>query len=231
MDNRFLVKNIEKLIFFILVVILILAIVAYKSGFFLRCPDIEKKLSNVEFVEPPDKIEGLDKYKKAIIDLQKKGEFSQYDKYFQNDGFTRYIELPPPQPLFELRSIKRLPLDIIYNGFIEYTGGVVGQINIGGTTYFVRKGEKIQDYEIIDLTGSYAVVKDSKGKEIKLPLRVRLFSDKYEATIFLNNEDKTIKVRKGDVIKNFRVLDISPNYVVLFNQITKKKEHLTLTSE
>ncbi len=231
MDNRFLVKNIEKLIFFILVVILIVVIVAYKSGFFLRGPDIEKKLSNVRFVEPPDKIGGLDRYKEAIIDLQKEREFSQYDKYFQNDGFTKYVELPPPEPLFELKSVKRLPLDIGYNGFIEYTGGIVGQINIGGTTYFIRKGEQIEDYEIIDLTRDYALVKDSQGKEIKLPLREKLLSDEYEATIFLSDEDKTVKIKKGDVIKNFRVLDISHTYVVLFNQVTEEKKYLTLTSK
>ena len=226
MKNKFLIDNSEKIFLYGLIIILISLILVYISGFHLNQIDIKSELLSIRFFKPPEGVEGLDKYKNAIRDLQKKEKFVIYEDYFRKDGFTKYVRAIPLKPLFKLRSIEKLPLDIKYKGFIEYTGGIIGQINLKGTTHFVKEGEKLIEYKILQLHREYTIVKDDKGNKIRLPLREEVLSSEYEAAIYLTYEDKTSKVKKGDRIKSLLILDILPDYVVLFNEITNKKEIL-----
>jgi hypothetical protein len=226
MKKNLLITHLEKMALALLVIILIILVVLYLNGIIFKGADIEEKLSIVKFSEPSGVIEGLDRYEKALKELQAKKEFTGYQNAFIRDSFFKYVEAEPPKPLFELRSIERLPLNIQYNGFIEYTGGIIGQINLEGTTHFVKESEELAEYKILELNRKYAVVEDASGKKIRLPLREEVLSDDYEAMIYLTLENRTTKVMKGDKIKNFQVLDILPTYVVLFNQTTGEEKLL-----
>ncbi len=224
--KNLLIDHLEKVALGLLVILLLAIAALYASRIIFKELDIKNKLSSVKFSEPPEAIKGLDKYKKALKELQSEKKFTSYQADFSRNSFSKYVKIEPPKPLFELRSIGRLPLNIQYNGFIEYSGGIIGQINLKGTTYFVKENAELIEYKTLELHRKYAVLEDSKGNKIKLPLREQVLSDEYEAIVYLTREDKTTKVRKGDKIKNFQVLDILPTYVVLFNETTKEKKLL-----
>jgi hypothetical protein len=229
MKSKIIIKNLEKVIFLGALLISIILIGTYMAGAILRPIEVKEK-TGFKFTEPPDKIEGLEKYNLALQQLQKQVEFNEYASYFAKDAFSKYVKKSPPKPQFTLESIQRLPLDLEYKGFIEYSKGIVGQINLEGKTYFVKEGDQIPQYSVLKLYRRYAVVEDPKGNEIRLPLREKIMSDEYQATICLNLEDEIIKVKKGDKIKSYQVLDISTGYVVLFNESTKEKKVLKISS-
>jgi thiol-disulfide isomerase/thioredoxin len=65
--------------------------------------------------------------------------------------------------------------EFAYNGYLEMAGeDLIAQINYGATTYFVRKGDTIKEYEVVSI-GKDEVVLEGKGgrlvMEFKKPVR------------------------------------------------------------
>lgn len=223
LKSEFLINNLEKIIFLFIIFLVAVLLIGYQSGLYLKTIDIKKELYGNMFAKPPSSVEGLDVYNEALQKLQIDDTFSDYDRYFERRSFERYIPPTPPLPLFEFKSAEILYLDIMYKGFIESTAGMVGQIKIGERTYFVKEKEKIAEYKIIKLRRNYMQIEDAQGKQIKLPLREKIMSNEYEAILYLPRKEKTIKIKVGDSIKSFEVLDISRTYVVLLNKNTGEK--------
>ena len=65
--------------------------------------------------------------------------------------------------------------DFVYNGYVEVAGeGLTAQINYGGTTYFVQKGDTLKEYNIISVDKEKVVLEGKSGRvvmEFKKPVR------------------------------------------------------------
>lgn len=224
MKTQDIFYNLEKLIFFGLIAIAVLIIGAYQAGLFLQGIDIEEEISSVDFIQPPGKVMGLRPYEAVIETVNQDTDFGEYAQYFKRNSFKEFVIPPPPLPMFEIRSVKQLYVNAVYKGFIESVAGIVGQIQIGERTHFVREGDEIKGYRIDRLRRSYAMIRDIRDdKDIRLPIRERVLSDEFEAVLYLPRDKKVVKTKIGDKIENFRVLDISTDYVVLLNQSTNEK--------
>lgn len=65
--------------------------------------------------------------------------------------------------------------DFVYNGYVEVAGeGLTAQINYGGTTYFVQKGDTLKEYNVISVDKEKVVLECKSGRvvmEFKEPVR------------------------------------------------------------
>ncbi|MCK5306636.1 MAG: hypothetical protein KAJ66_05820 [Candidatus Omnitrophica bacterium] len=223
MEKNFIVNNIEKIVFFLLFIAAAALFGGYQKGLYLKGIDVQKKLAGYKFIPPPTSIEGIDTHKETIVELSKTASFSDYEACFERQAFSKFFIPPPVVPLFEYESCSPVYMDIVYKGYIQSLAGVVGQIKVDKRSYFVREKERIADYTVVKIRKDYAVVENTAGKEIRLPLRERILGDDYQAVLFVTGTGETVNVKRGDVIENFKVLDITPTCVVLYNEGTHQR--------
>jgi hypothetical protein len=189
----------------------------------MRGENIKHQIAGLKFSSPPEKIEGVKQYEDLVIQLKQTENFSQYEPYLTRSGFLKFVEPPPKIPPYELRGVRKIYLDIEYKGFIESLSDVVGQLKVKTRSYFVKEGDQVEGYTIERVRSDYMLLKDKNGVEYKLPLRERVLGNDYEAALYVTKTHKIIKVEIGDMVDNFKVLDISPDNVVLFNQNNNQK--------
>jgi hypothetical protein len=219
MKSNPILSNFEKVIFGALIVASLIVFVIYQSSIYAKDESIKTQIANLSFSQPPEEFEGIDEYRGMIDGLKRDKEYSSYASDFERNGFLKYIEPPPEIPPFQLKAVRRKYLDIEYKGFIEsLSRGVVAQLKIKDRTFFVKEGDEVQGYTIERVRSEYLLLKDSNGSEYRLPLREQVLSNEYEAAIYVTKTHKTVRAEIGDIINNFKVLDISPNNVVLLNQ-------------
>ena len=223
MKSNPLLSNIEKIIFAILIIISLIVIVIYQGGIYIKDKTIKGQMEELKFNSPPKDIEGIKEYEDLVVQLKQLDNFSSYEKSMTRNGFLKFIEPPPKIPPFELKGVRKIYLDVEYRGFIESLSGTVAQFKISGRSHFVKEGDEIEGYTIERVRNGYMLIKDSSGTEYRLPLGEKILSDNYEAAIYITKTHKTVKVKLGDMINDFKILDISPNSVVLFNQNYNQK--------
>lgn len=65
--------------------------------------------------------------------------------------------------------------DFVYNGYVEVAGeGLTAQVNYGGTTYFVQKGDAIKEYKVVSVDKDEVVLEGNGSRlvmEFKKPVR------------------------------------------------------------
>jgi hypothetical protein len=223
MKSNPLLSNIEKVVFGVLIAISLVVVVVYQGGIYFKGQTIKSQMADLKFSAPPETVEGIEKYEDLLLQLKKSDNLSDYSAYMTRNGFLKFIEPPPEIPPYELKAVRKTFLDVEYKGFIESLSGTVAQFKVGNRSYFVKEGDKIEDYMIERVRSDYMLVKTTDGAEYRLPLGEKILSNDYEAALYITKTHKTIKVKLGDMINDFKVLDISPNNVVLFNQNCNQK--------
>jgi hypothetical protein len=219
MKSNPILSNFEKIIFGALIIVSLVVFVIYQGSIYARDESIKTQIANLRFSQPPETMDGIEKYATLMDNLKTDKDYSNYSTAFKRNGFLKYIEPPPEIPPFQLKAVRRKYLDIEYKGFIEsLSRGVVAQLKIKDRTFFVKEGDEVQGYTVKRVRSEYLLLTDSNGSEYRLPLREQVLSNEYEAAIYVTKTHKTVRAEIGDVINNFKVLDISPNNVVLLNQ-------------
>lgn len=65
--------------------------------------------------------------------------------------------------------------DFVYNGYVDVSGeDLTAQINYGGTTYFVQKGDTLKEYKVVSVDKDRVVLDGKSGRvvmEFKKPVR------------------------------------------------------------
>ncbi|MDP8261354.1 MAG: hypothetical protein P9M01_03290 [Candidatus Kappaea frigidicola] len=223
MKSNPLLSNIEKIIFGVLIVISLVVIVIYQGGIYIKDKTIKNQMAKLKFNSPPKEIEGVEGYENLLVQLKQADNFSNYESNMSRNGFLKFIEPPPKIPPFELKAVRKIYLDVEYRGFIQSSSGTVGQLKVSGRSHFVKKGDEVDGYAVERVCNEYILIKDTDGVEYRLPLGEKILSDNYEAALYVTKTHKTVKVKLGDMLNDFKVLDISPNSVVLFNQNYNQK--------
>ncbi|MDD5072785.1 MAG: hypothetical protein PHX64_03220 [Candidatus Omnitrophica bacterium] len=134
-----------------------------------------------------------------------------------------FIKPEPPVKVFSpedltLVSVTAVPLPFMYKGFIEVSDGtIIGQINWSGKTYFVKKGQKVKDYKVTEIN-SKIVKMENKDGQVTLELKKPAKSKELVAKLHDSMNNKDIEAKKGDLIGEYKVLDIKTDSVVLYGQ-------------
>lgn len=134
-----------------------------------------------------------------------------------------FVKPEPPPEVFspdklKVISITPVLLPFIYNGFIERADGtIIGQVNWSGKTYFIKKGDKLKDYKVLEINSKILKIENKDGQlllEFKKPAKGKDLVAKLRNLM----DDKDIEVKKGDTIGEYKVLDIKTDSVILYGQ-------------
>jgi hypothetical protein len=219
------IYNIEKFIFKILLGVwafVILTVVILKAVLGTR-DDIERRITeaatNVKFSTM--KKSDIVRYE-SLLNLAKYPEgIEKYTRLIDRDPFSEYKKkhgvqiFDTAQYDFVLESIEKVQLPMIYRGYIELTDMIIGQINWHDTTRFIKVGSTINGYKIQDISKEKIEVIDANGKLIVFELNKPVYGEELQAILYDNISKKTFSVRLATTIGTYKVIDITPEYVIL----------------
>lgn len=152
--------------------------------------------------------------------LKTPSPISKYQPLIEKNFFVK-PERPPevftPEKLTVI-SITPVILPFMYKGFIEMSdGSIIGQINLSGKTYFVKKGDKFKDYKVLEINRKIIKIENKDGQtvmEYKKPAKGKEFTAKLHNSM----SDKDYQVMKNDEVGGYKILDIKAGAVVLYGQ-------------
>lgn len=216
---NFILKNIEKIILSVFAISFIILVMAAKWGVLkkveaLDLPDVPKEFNmpQADCVQLRNYIELLDKSKAPK-------EISEYAGLTGRNLFYEYHESEDAAKPFIVKEIKTVPLNFIYKGLIELPSNkVIAQINFENKTYFLKPEEFFAEYQVKEITKERCMVLDAKGKELELPYQKEVSGEEYEALLYDNKTKNSLNVKKDFKIREYQVLDIKADYVVLLQE-------------
>jgi hypothetical protein len=122
-------------------------------------------------------------------------------------------------PLFVVRAIEKEEIPIIFKGSIVRGDEVIiAQINWGNKTLFVKPNEMLKQWLVAEITENFVVIKDPDGKPVTLFLNRVTYSESMVASLLYTKENKIYRVKIGDFIDDYKVLDIKNENVVVSNK-------------
>lgn len=221
-------RNIEKWIFKVLlgvwlfiliIVILLMAILG--AGY-----NIEKKITKTSTDEKLSILSEVEiKEYESSINLAKSPEgIEKYIQEVKYDPFAEYKKGFTMQPSstaeydFVLKYVDRIPLPLVYKGYIELPEKIIGQMDWQGKTRFVEVGATLSDYKVYSLSKEKMEAIDKKGKKIEFRLNKRVFGDELQAVLYDNISHKDLNVKVASEIGDYKVIDIAPDYVILLTK-------------
>lgn len=231
-----LLKNIEKVIFFILgliwVIMSVTLIIKWSAKEEASGVAIEIELPSAK--EPAEETDWRQRWQAYIARLKEHEGLSKYKSLLARDIFAREhkrvvmpvnkndeqieIKVKAPFPLV-LKKIKVIRFPLTYKGFIELPNGkLLAQINWGQKTYLVKEGDKIGDYNIKKLTKEKAEITWGKNNSIILESGNPPIIQEFEAIIYHILERRYYnRVKKGEKIGGIEILEVTNDGVkVLF---------------
>ena len=220
--------NIEKLIFKILLVVwmaVIFVVIILRSVIGPRDYIQEKIIEGAAHVEfKPIKKSDVAMYESLFTLVKYPESIEQYARGIKRDPFSECSGEAAMQLMistehdFELKSIDRIPLPMVYRGYIELTDRIIGQVNWYDATRFVKIDSAINGYKIQDISRQRLKAIDEKGQSIKFELNKPVYSDKLQAFLYDNISKKTFSVRVSTVIGDYKITEITPDYVILLTE-------------
>jgi hypothetical protein len=122
-------------------------------------------------------------------------------------------------PLFVLRSIEKEEIPIVFKGSIVRGDEVIiAQINWGNKTYFVKPNEMLKQWLIAEITENFVIIKDTDSKPFTLFLNRVTYSEIMVASVLYTKENKIYRVKVGDLVDDYKVLDIKNENVIVSNK-------------
>jgi len=131
---------------------------------------------------------------------------------------------------FDLREVKRMMLPMVYKGYIELPTYVVGQINWENDTIFVKDGSMLYEMEIKHVQKSRITALDKKGREVIMELEKPVFSNELEAVLYDSISGQFYTIHQDAMIDQYKVVDITHDYVILISEGKEIKLERQLTS-
>ena len=215
----FILKNIEKIIFAIFLILFITMIIVAKTGFIKKIIPFTPPQRVGEFKMPEKDRLQFENYDKLIRETRKPRPLSVYPYLLKRNLVCEYLEPKPPEPPFIVKEIQTIPLNIMYQGVIELgKNKLLAQINFEGKTYFLKIGDFFADYKVKEISKDSCIVLDVNGKEVRLPYKRKVFSEEHEALLYDPKTKKLLNVKRGSKIRNYEILDIEASYVVLLDK-------------
>ncbi len=220
---KFILKNIEKIIFAVFLILFITMIIVAKTGFIKKIISFIPPQRVKEFKMPEKDRLQFENYDKLIRGIRRPKSLSAYTYLLEKNLYYEYEEPKPPESPFMVKEIEVIPLHIMYQGVIELgKDKLLAQINFEGKTHFLKTGDFFADYEVKEITKDACVVLNDKGKEIRLPYKRKVFSEEHQALLYDPKTEKLLKVKRGFKIRNYEILDIKASYVVLLDKNGEK---------
>ncbi len=215
-------ENLERIIFFVLLAIVVLTIPVVLAKTIANNKMIDKKMQMLV----GKKSENLSK----MTDLDQK--YLMADDKTVRDPST----LTAKRNIFTPRltskgivasigdSVKLLvseiglkPLEIEYRGrvFFKDKGDMVAQVNVHKKSYLVKKGTSFAAYKVYELNGDLIKLTDKKGKNIEIKYREKTYTNELVAQIkeLVSGYSKTVS--KNDTFLEYKVLDIDEESVLV----------------
>jgi len=123
------------------------------------------------------------------------------------------------KPLFVLRAIEKEEIPIIFKGSIVRGDQVIiAQINWGNKTFFVKPNEMLKQWLISEITENFVIIKDAESQPFTLFLNKVTYSEMMVASVLYTKENKIYRVKVGDTIDDYKVLDIKNENVIVSNK-------------
>ncbi len=228
-DVFFDVNNLKKETFFLLLIIWIIIVIIFSAlSFSLNAKYNENK--NRIGLQKKAKVSKTDgaEYDKLLNKLINPEKLDYYNSLLTRDIFseTKVPVVIEIAPVFEIRSIERLPLSFMYKGFIETPdGSLLAQFNWDGSTKFVRTGDKIKGFKILEITKQAVLIQTPENLKISLKNNKVALGGDYQIVFFDSANKKTYTLKKNELlIGKYKVIDINDDSVILL----KDNEKITL---
>lgn len=216
-------KNLEKVIFFILLCFLLVFMLVLLKGGIAGNDILEEKIQRISTQSS--------KYPSGVRDDNKAQEYlmseDKTERLFSTVTSKRNIFTQKVYENTEIVSSDSLVLQVIEIGLkplgIEYQGRVsfeddidmVAQVNIHKKSYLVKKGTKFAAYNVHELNGEFIELKDKKGKIIKIKYRKIAYTNELVAKIKELTSSYSETVNKNGTFLAYKVLDIDEDSVLL----------------
>lgn len=216
-------KNLEKVIFFILLCFLLVFMLVLLKGGIAGNDILEEKIQRISTQSS--------KYPSGVRDDNKAQEYlmseDKTERLFSTVTSKRNIFTQKVYENTEIVSSDSLVLQVIEIGLkplgIEYQGRVsfeddidmVAQVNIHKKSYLVKKGTKFAAYNVHELNGEFIELKDEKGKIIKIKYRKIAYTNELVAKIKELTSSYSETVNKNGTFLEYKVLDIDEDSVLL----------------
>ncbi len=216
-------KNLEKVIFFILLCFLLVFMLVLLKGGIAGNDILEEKIQRISTQSS--------KYPSGVRDDNKAQEYlmseDKTERLFSTVTSKRNIFTQKVYENTEIVSSDSLVLQVIEIGLkplgIEYQGRVsfeddidmVAQVNIHKKSYLVKKGTKFAAYNVHELNGEFIELKDEKGKIIKIKYRKIAYTNELVAKIKELTSSYSETVNKNGTFLAYKVLDIDEDSVLL----------------
>ncbi|MCK4994708.1 MAG: hypothetical protein KAS13_06650 [Candidatus Omnitrophica bacterium] len=216
-------KNLEKVIFFILLCFLLVFMLVLLKGGIAGNDILEEKIQRISTQSS--------KYPSGVRDDNKAQEYlmseDKTERLFSTVTSKRNIFTQKVYENTEIVSSDSLVLQVIEIGLkplgIEYQGRVsfeddidmVAQVNVHKKSYLVKKGTKFAAYNVHELNGEFIELKDKKGKIIKIKYRKIAYTNELVAKIKELTSSYSETVNKNGTFLAYKVLDIDEDSVLL----------------
>lgn len=229
------IKNLSKDLIYVLILVWIVVIVVFS---------LVRVRLNAMYAEGREKIDfsktnvykpiDTSTYIKLLDKMSKPEKLSYYDNIIGRDMFfeSKKVSVVVEQPVFEIKNIERIPLTVMYKGYIEREDGTLAaQLNWDGETRFVKSGDKIKGYKIFDVAKDAVIITGPDNKKIVLKHNKTAFSDDFQVVFFDSVGKKSYTLKKGDTLGGkYKIIDISNDSVILLTNnekiILKKGERV-----
>lgn len=220
---NFIFKHIEKIIFSIFLISLVILVISAKCGVLKKVAVLDFPQVPKEFNMPQTEGIQLQNYAEVLEKSKITKDISEYEALERRDLFYKYEESGNATIPFIVKEIKTIPLNFMYKGLIELSDHkVIAQINFENKTYFLKPGGFFAGYEVKEITKERCIVLDGKSKEFELPYQKEVFGEEYEAILYDTTTKNLLNIKKDFKIREYRVLDIKADCVVLLQADSRK---------
>jgi len=231
-------SNVEKLILRTLIAIWIITLLAVIGLRAIKgaSDNVEKKISETATkmrISPSVSRDEMKKYETILNQAEYPEPMGEYAQKVKRDPFSEYNEeivqivTQATEHNFSLKSVGNIPLPVIYKGYIELPDKLIGQVNWKETTRFVEDGTTLNGYKILKVAKDKIEASDEQGRKMEFLLNKPVLSDKLNAVLYDSISKKTFNVEVANVIDDYKVIDIQPDYVILLS----KGSEIKLTKE
>lgn len=144
-------------------------------------------------------------------------QFPSRDMFSRADASTEFIG-------FCLEAIEMERIPIVYRGYINLDDDTyIAQINKEDKTYFLKEGLAFDDFKIQDISKEKVVLKNRNGESFILENAQPIYKKERVAILSDDNGKGKYRLFKGAFIKDYRVLQVGSDRILLVSRINNKK--------
>lgn len=117
---------------------------------------------------------------------------------------------------FQLRQTNADRMFFVYKGHIEKQANeFIAQINSAVRTRFVRVGDDLDGWRVVDIDANHVSLESTEDGFLDLVLHKKTYAKEPEAIICMHDGNVLRSVCLGDVVDQYKILDIQNGAVIL----------------